>query len=91
MGHSVPGNARRSPRRSGQRLGTVHEHGGRPEVVWCTGAREKTRAGELEVKDLWTPEKVKSHELRISFVMSEDNRAELLTKFLEPERHEKLI
>ena len=52
------------------------------------GAR---RVRHLEVKDLWIQEKVRSHELKISQVKTEDNRADLLTKFLDPERHHKLI
>ena len=36
-------------------------------------------------------EKVRSHELKASRVKSEDTRADLLTKFFDPERHHKLI
>ena len=36
-------------------------------------------------------EKVRSHELRILRVKSEDNRSDLFTKFLNPERHHKLM
>ena len=50
------------------------------------------RVRHLEVKNLWIQEKVKSHELKISRVKpEEDNRADLLTKFLDPKRHHKLI
>ena len=42
-------------------------------------------------KDLWIQEKVRSHELRILRVKSEDTRADLLTKFMGLERHLKLI
>ena len=45
----------------------------------------------LEVKDLLIQEKIRSHELKVSRVKPEDTRAELLTKFLDPERHQKLI
>ena len=45
------------------------------------GAR---RVRHLEVKDLWAQEKVRSHELKISRVKSEDDRADVLTKFLGP-------
>ena len=44
-----------------------------------------------KVKVLWIQEKVSSHELKVSRVKSEDNRADLLTKFLDPDRHYKLI
>ena len=49
------------------------------------------RVRHLEVKDLWIQEEVRSHELKISRVKSEDNPADMLTKFLDPERHQKLI
>ena len=45
----------------------------------------------LEVKDLKIQENVRSHELKVSRVKSEDTRADLLTKFFDPERHHKLI
>ena len=45
----------------------------------------------LEGKDLLIQEKVRSHELKVSRVKSEDTRADLLTKFFDPERHHKLI
>ena len=51
------------------------------------GAR---RARHLVIKDLWIQEKVRSHELQISRMKSEDHRTVLLTKFLTPERHHKL-
>ena len=49
------------------------------------------RVGHLEVKILMIQEKVRSHELWISRVKSEDNRADLLTKFLDPERSYQLF
>ena len=41
------------------------------------------RVGRLKVKELWIQEKVRSHALKISQVKSEDNRADLLTMFLD--------
>ena len=49
------------------------------------------RVRHLEVKVLWIQEKVRSHELQISRVKSEDNRTDLLKRLLDPERHHKLI
>ena len=49
------------------------------------------RERHLEVKDLWMQEKIRSHELKISREKSENNRADLLTKFLDPDRHHQLI
>ena len=49
------------------------------------------RVRYLKVKDLWIQEEVMSHELEISRVKSEDNRADWWTKFLDPERHHKPI
>ena len=63
---------------------------------WSAAAGITWRLGEgqvrhLEVKDLRIQEKVRSHELRIQRVKSEDSRVDLLTMFLKPERHHKLI
>ena len=49
------------------------------------------RVRRLEVKDLWIQEEVRSHELKVSRVKSEDSRADVLTKFLDPDRYRKLI
>ena len=49
------------------------------------------RVRHLKVRDLWISEKVSSYKFKISQVKSEDNRADLLTKYLDPERHHKLI
>jgi len=49
------------------------------------------RVRHLEAKDLWIQEKVRSHELKVVKVGTEKNRADLLTKFLDPSRHAELI
>ena len=49
------------------------------------------RVRHLEVKDLWMQEKIRSHELKISREKSENNRADFLREFLDPDRHHKLI
>ena len=49
------------------------------------------RVRHLEVQDLWKQVKVRSHELEISRVKSEDKRADLLIKFVHREQHHKLI
>ena len=49
------------------------------------------RVLHLEFKDLWIQEQVRSHEPKISRVKLEGNRADLSTKFVDPERHHKLI
>jgi len=49
------------------------------------------RVRHLEAKDLWIQEKVRSHELKVIKVGTEKNRADLMTKFLDPARHAELI
>jgi hypothetical protein len=44
-----------------------------------------------EAKDLWIQERVRSHELVVTKIAGSTNRADLLTKFLEPARHHELL
>ena len=70
---------------------TVRVETGSSAAAGITQTLGAGRVRHLEAEVLWIHEKVKSHELKVSRVKSEDNRADMLTKCLDPERHHNLI
>ena len=58
---------------------------GNHSVAWCRASATSGKSRSCGYKNRLV------HELKVSRVKSEDNRADLLTKFFDPDRHYKLI